>query len=601
MSFTITDGTTIRDVLDIEITESTNELDTCVILTDGKYTDNISATISDGVTPMFVGFQKSVEQRDDYDVTYNLTFSEKAVEMQYVILISDGLPSFIKTDTASNLMAWAVGLVNTAYGYSGADAWTVDVGSSSATSLSIGCYYTNALAFIRKIAIDNLGVKLWFDSSTKTVYFRQYFTDRTATPIAYISKQEIRDSNKRGCNKVFVIGANSSITGSSGTGNLIRVFEYASAATTNECNNLAAKILSDIQNTSVKYTVTLDEGALCEVADYINLDGTYYVVTQKVTTFDKIVITTDNLTTSIIDTLGSSLVEVTGATVVGTDAQWSPGTQNVSGDQAILTQFKFNCKDAAMITGFTPNINIGKWKSTTPVETNRLSDFSTISNAGAYSGGSSLIGYNTWYLPDGISTDTGCYGMSTDLMPNGFQFGMLTFSGNFAALVSSGYAIVFQWQYAIAGDSASTPFNWTNCGYQVTYDPAIDDFTWLSHSTLISGSSYIESTLGRMRYRLKMTIGNSNAMKSADVYMIAQRSPRHLHSIALDTSEPVVAPATVQYQWNSTVGTWVDIANGQNIPSTLVTGDNTLYIRTATAGIKSSVTIAAQYQTLGKS
>jgi hypothetical protein len=365
--YTVTDGTTVRNVFDIEISEATNELDQCVIMTDGKYTDNVALIIKDETdTPIFYGFQKTSEQRDDYNVMYDLTLMEKAVEMQYVILDNSGATTFVKTDTADNLIAWAIGKVNTAYGYTGGDAWTVDSGSAGvSTSLSIGCYYTNALAFLRKVVVDNLGLLMWFDSSAKKIYYKALNHDTTAKVMPCITKTEQRDSNKRGCDKVIIVGKTDLITGSAGTGNLIRAFSYPTAATVAECNNLAALLLADLSATNVKYEATLDEEEMvidsltCEVGDYISISaGVTCIVTNMITTFDKRVITTGGTTTAVLDMLGSSITEISGETLTGSQVVWNGGEQQVGASAS--GKWTLNLTDADLVTDFKLNVKLKK-------------------------------------------------------------------------------------------------------------------------------------------------------------------------------------------------------------------------------------------------
>jgi len=589
MSYTVTNGTTPAEVLDMEVSESTNEIDECQILTYGKYADNSTLVISNEIpSTVFTGYQTGVEQNDNYNVTYKTTVREKAIEMQYVILTgTGGETAFVKSGTASNLIAWALGQVNTAYGYSGASAWTVDSGSSSSTSLTIGCYYTNALAFIKKVVVDNLGYKLWFDSVNKKVYFRSYNTDRTATPIAYIDKQEIRDSTRRGCNRVIVIGKNASITGTAGSGNLIRVFEYPSAATTTECETLATKILSDVGITNVQYTVTLEDAAICNVADYINLDGTNYVVTKKVTTFDKIVITTGALTTSILDTLGNSITEVSGETVTGSDASWSGGNTNVAANGASITEFIFDVKDKNMISNAMLSATIGSFIKAANVNasTSYLSDIAvTTSNAGR---ADVTAPTGSIYIPSSS-------GITSGIMANGFQFGLWSFSC-YIALESAGTLYVYlQRKYGSGSwtDIDSVPVTVSNTGFHN-----------VSLSMLFPGDDTAESSGTRAYYRVLIS-GSGLDVKSIDNYMAVSRSPRHIHTVTTTydkTSGSGTPPSSVTcrvelstpFTLNSTP---VDITN------LLVTGKNRIWIATPSGtDNQCSVNPTITYQTLGKS
>lgn len=588
-TYTITDGTTPNDVLDMEISESTNEIDECQVLVYGKYADNIALTISDSTpSTVFVGLQKGVEQNDNYDITYKLTVQEKAVEMQYVILTGTaGATSFVKSDTASNLVSWVVGQVNTAYGYTGADAWTVDSGSSSSTSLTIGCYYTNALSFLRKVVVDNLGYKLWFDSINKKVYFRQYFTDRTASPISYISKQEIRDSVKRGCTKVIVIGKNANITGSAGTGNLIRVFSYPTAATTTECTTLATKILSDVQSTNIQYNVVLDESVTCNVADYINLDGTNYVVTKKVTTFDRVTITTGALTTSILDTLGNSITEVSGETVVGSDASWSGGNSNVAANAAAYTEYVWDIKDINMISNAKLDATINSFTKSADVSasTDYLSSISQTASS---------ANYTTYtYFPAGVLTNLGSAHTS---ISGGAQFYIATLFADF--LLNGQHEVEITCEYSTNG---STGWEFATVEFDGVIGPdsgnTIIPFVW---TVLIPGN-----TSTNMYAKFNVYAYTDSHIK---VYSYAQTTlqgvTRHTHPVTTtyDRSTTGTPPTTVTVKVNSGSDTTLTPGTPLDIQSLLITGKNIIYVKTPSgSGNQCSVNPSITYQTLGTS
>jgi len=596
---TVTDGTTVRDVYDMEITESTNELDECEILTDGIYSDNIAITVLDGATTLFTGYQKDVEQNDKYNVTYQITAREKAVEMQYVILNSGSSTTFTKTDTVNNLVAWAVAAVNTAYGYTGGDAWTVDSGSSSTETFTIGCYYTNALAFLRKVVVDNLGKKIWFESATKKVYFGDYYTDRTASPIDYIDKQEIRDSNKRGCTKVIVIGQDSSITGTAGTGNLTRVFEYLSATTTTECENLATALLADLQNSKVQYNVTLDEGVACNVADYINLDGTNYVVTKKVTTFDRVVITTGGLTTSLLDTLGTSITEISGETVTGSDASWSGGNTNVAANAASNTEFVFDVADVNMISNAVLDVTIGSFIKSASVNatTEYLSDVSQVSSASG-SDSSNFLSAGSHYFPDSTGVDLTNAGAN---YLSGFQFGLVQFHASFG-VTGNMSSTTLELQYKLTGSST-----WYSAGYYDLYLSSSSELQDFNLMGLFSGSTMQETSSLKPYVRVLISVPSVDANKIRPYRwkVFGQRVTRHAHSVTTvyDKSTTGTPPSSVNVTINSTsIGAVTPGTTLPDITSHLISGKNIIKIKTPSgSNNQCSVNPTITYQTLGRS
>lgn len=594
--YTITDGTTQHLVLDMEISESTNELDECAVLVDGKYADNAPLVISDNLNnPIFYGLQKITEQDDKSFVNYKLSVMEKAVEMQYIILTSGSDTTFNKNDTATNLINFAIAQVNTVYG----ETWTLDTTyfTDDGTKYTIGCYYTNAMAFIRKVVVDNLGLKLWFDSATKKVYLGQHFVDRTATPIKYLIKTESRDSNKRGCTKVIIVGKNSSITGSSGSGNLTRVFEYLSASTVNECNNLAEILLTDLQNTNVTYELTLTTDIVCNVGDYINIDGINQVVTKKVTTFDQIKISTEGLiTTSVIDILGDSLTEISGETVSGTDAQWNGGTQNVAGDGSTLTSFKFECKDYQQISNFVLKFGIGAFQISTGVAatTEYLSVPSLLTNSSSVTGSS--------LFPDGYTYLPSTSGVEITGMTNGYQFAMMKFLGTLESL-AYGDGIYIVPQYSINGGS-----NWINLPTeQIT--PSNGTTSPISWSALLPGSN---NTTLRVRWGFYPDSGANTIKTFGLIVFHLQVVSKHVHSVSTtyDKSTSGTVPSNLYYQIvcpDSSVLGWYSFANGATTDISNVfnathgSGTYIFNVKSAGGGAKGSCTLTASYQTLGKS
>lgn len=660
MAYTVSDGTTTLDVLDLDILESTNNLDQCAFMTTSKYSDNTALVVYDGATPIFYGYQKKAENRDDYDVMYNITLMEKAVEMQYVILRDSGNPAFTKTDTADNLIAFAVAAVNTAYGYSGGDAWTIDSGSSSSTSLTIGCYYTNAMAFIRKVVVDNLGYKLWFDSSTKKVYFGEYFVDRTATPIDYIKKKEIRDSNQRGCTKVTVIGSDSSVYGSSGSGNIERIFEYPSATTSTECGNLAARILSDVSVTNVQWEVVLGEGVTANVGDYIDLDGSDYIVNQKETTLDEVTITVGSTETSILETLGTSITEITGETVTGSDASWSGGNTNVAANAASYTNFTFDIKDINMVSNAFLDCTIGSFIKSADVSanTNYLSAVTPLLGSVVHTANENISSGSSNYYPYNGSVRY----VSKTGMTDGFQYGLL----NFTATVIYQYDSTSQYirlypQYSFNGSTWNNITDGGTTYYIDIYLPRRKTRSYGSTSVLTgaslyesrdSGNRYVASTSGgsptTVEYGIVNDVSLSTSSTSVDgvtddsVYVpisftcllpgtsgytalyarvliynytdstvtvmnsagLLQVVQRHTHPVVTtyDKSTTGTPPSTVTINVNSNGDNTLTPGTPIDITSWLVTGKNTIAIKTpASAGNQCSVNPTITYQTLGRS
>lgn len=586
MSFTVTDGTTVNDVLDYEMIESVNELDTCAILSTGKYTDNVALTVLDGSTTLFAGFQKNAETNENNSTLFDLTIREKAAEMQYVILESSGATAFNKTDTVTNLVDWVCTQVNTAYGYTGSDAWSRDSSCTDATSLTIGCYYTNALSFLKKVVIENRGLKLWFDSSTKKVSFGTYRTDRSASNISYIRKKELRDSNKRGCTKVTVVGKDKTIYYTAGTGNVHRVFSYTEATTATECQNVATQLLAELGSANVQYEIEILTTTACDPGDKIKIDGTIAYVVKVKNNIEKATVTTGTSTESLLDSLGSRITEISGETVSGSDASWNSGAQNVAANAASATQFILNIEDKDLISNFNLDATIGSFVKAASVstETDRLSDVSTV-NSTTYSTDST--GFNTTtYLP---STS----GLSVSGISNGTQFAVCQVTGTLRT-ASAGYAIQVVCQYSTNRSS------WYSAGNQAYF--------YLNSTSVyypFSFTSVIPGTTGSTLYvRWGFAPDTATFSLQYQTDMSVQCVSRHYHSLTTtyDKTTTGTPPTTLQVSING--GTYFTLTPGTPLDKTssLIDGKNTFDVKTpASAGNQCSATLSATYKTLGKS
>lgn len=586
VTYTITDGTTIYDVAQLGGIKDGENLDVYTVIANGKYPNDTNVIVYYDTTPLFYGIVKKVEE-EDQGSTYKLTCYERAVELKGMQYLSGSSPIFTKTSMT------VTALVTDILSGSG---WTN--GSTDSTVISVfSCYYVNKLQALQKIIRETRGLYIWFNSSTKTVYYGMTGTDYSSVALSYMEKKLSSSTEARNVTKVIVLGKDESIVGTAGTGTIVATYQVTDITVSSEAESMAATILADLGNEYDTYIVTIDPSQYKYGArDKVLVDGTVYYVKEVDHTLNEIKLTIDSGSVSVIDSLGSRITEVSGSFPSGSDASWSGGNTNVAANAASYTTYVFNIADISMVANALLDATISSFQVSTGVaaSTDYLSDVSQVVNNSSYSGSTGVIGYSTWYLPDGVSSDTSCYGMTATAMANGYQFGNAVAIGSFAH--NTGYTLTLQWQVAFV-TTGSPPYNWADIGAPMYVDET--SVTVMTLPTLIDGSTLTATP----HYRLKLT-GTANQYKAYSVRMYVQRVTRHLHSVSTtyDKTTAGTPPSTVTIKVNSGTDTVLTPGTPLNIQSLLITGKNIISIKTPSgASNQCSVNPTITYQSLGKS
>ena len=222
-------------------------------------------------TIVFTGFiKKTADPTDDIN-RYEIT--ERARELQddlcdagsYVYNFGIGVSTSVN-DILDNTILSGTG-------------WTR--GSSDTTLMSqIAFYYENQFDATFRLLVDYRDHFVWFNNTTKYVYFGSSRTDRTASDVVYISKNAEVDSNNRVYDKIIVIGANDSITAWTGAhGGTVKCYQMPEIKSSYEASKMVATLWS-IMGTSNKGRVTclVEPTSLYDEGDLVSIDGSNYIV-----------------------------------------------------------------------------------------------------------------------------------------------------------------------------------------------------------------------------------------------------------------------------------------------------------------------------------
>jgi len=572
--YDVTKGTNFPIHNDGKIALTLHELDNASVSIVGAVDvdDYVYIVESQTASTIFRGYIKNIDEQDVTKIK-KLTLIETGNELKDHIVVNGTSRSFILSSTTVQAVVDVI-LTGT--------AWTRGTTDITAVA-SIAFSNINSIEALNKLLYQMYGYEIWFiDTGTsKTVYWGTVRTVKGA--VTYRKKVQTNDSNNRNITDVTVFGNDDSIYGSYSTGTTPkkeRLFRNRTCKAASECTKIATTLVNDYRNPRNRYTLYLMPVYSYNPCDQITVDGTDYIIRDVTYTPSECQLGIGSYLLSYTDTMGGDLEEVKGSVTQGTDAQWSGGTQNVSGDGSTQSIFTLDIKDINQIgANFDLRVNIGTYKKTSTASTTSdlLSDISQVISNTTYT--------TTTYFSSGYN-----YLTSVDSIVNdGSQFGMATF---IADILSNGTnQITIYCQYS---DNAST---WTTSS--VVYNAYLQDAvkTPVSFSVLIPGSTSVHHYVRFAVY----AYGASQIRVYNAAYMYYQRVTRHRHSIPAQTDELAIvgsAPSSVTVVVNSTsLGTKAD-NTVTNIKSSLVTGKNTIYV---TSSAKGSVSLAANYQTLGKS
>lgn len=579
-NYTVTDGTNVYPIIEFECKYTGVELDKAEFTIAALYPINTSITILADAAAQFIGYIKEIEELEQGGL-WKYTAYEKAVELKTQPYLSSTLDIFQKTDTIYNL-------VNDVLISTPDSTWDIEAGMTEATSVTLNFYMVNRLQAVNKLLREMRGYYVLFNSATKKVKWLSYNgtnVDRTATdliPGLYISKKVLSSSMLKGITQIVVIGQDSTIRGSYGSSTSSRAYYQVDDIKTNaEADKIAEAIYGDIGVLYATYEVEVSPDQIqYDVRDKVKVDGSVFWIRELYQGIDEIKFIIDSGKVSVIESMGSRIHTIDGNFPVGSDQQCSGGPTNVSGDQAVTTRFTLNIKDATICTAFVPKFTISKWKSTTPAETDWLSDVSQVVTTSTYTT-TTFFGSGYSYLPSSS-------GLTTSALADGFQFALATISGDWLGAPGS---IQIQCQYKIGAGS------WYDAGTLYDGYLANDSQDQLSIAAIIPG----DSTGGTLyvRWRIYPYDGSNTVRVYSKQTFTVQKVTRHKHAMTRDTTEPVAAPTYLQYSFNG--GAWTQFATGATPTLTLTTGENTFDFRADTATYKGAISLSATYQVLGRS
>lgn len=275
-------------------------------------------------TVVFTGFiKKTADPTDDIN-RYEIT--ERARELQddlcdagsYVYNFGIGVSTSVN-DILDNTILSGTG-------------WTR--GSSDTTLMSqIAFYYENQFDALFRLLVDYRDHFVWFNNTTKYVYFGSSRTDRTASDVVYISKNAEVDSNNRVYDKIIVIGANDSITAWTGAhGGTVKCYQMPEIKSSYEASKMVATLWS-IMGTSNKGRVTclVEPTSLYDEGDLVSIDGSNYIVYNVEMSSVGTKLVCDSRTSNINDVFVEEKYKPTYDSVVGTGGVTShPSLSNLN-------------------------------------------------------------------------------------------------------------------------------------------------------------------------------------------------------------------------------------------------------------------------------
>lgn len=582
MGYTISDGITSYNILQIEINKSGTELDIATCLCDGSHALDTAVTLyNDSSVALFKGYVRRSDEKDE-GATWQIKVYETADELKYQPYRYSGGDVFTRSSITIDA------LVDEILSGSG---WTRHSSSSDATIVTLSFYHVNRLQALNKIIREIRATNLWFDDSsgTKYVYFGSTGTDRTATPIVYTTKVNESSSEERGITKVYVLGKDSTVVGSSGsTDTKIKKYQASDITTSAEADLLAASILADLAVVRNRYKLIVDQSYYqYDVMDKVRITGdlTDYYVREISHSERDIELTVDTGQVSLIETLGSRITEISGNFPSGTDASWSGGNTNVAANTASATTYVWEIESKNMISDPYIDVTIGSFIKSADVsaETDYLSDVSTVDTSSDYSNATYFSAAT--YIPS--SSGVSCSA------PTGFQFGIATINGVIRAGTGLTY-VTITCQY----DHNDGNWHSTNV-YNEVYCVLTTDTYPFSLTAMIPGN-----TTG-IRVRWRFTPGSNTFSLYNTINYSVQLASRHKHSVTTtyDKTTTGTPPTTVTVSVNGnslgsvTPGTPVAISL-----TYLQDGKNTISITTPSGSDNQcSVNPTITYKCLGLS
>lgn len=220
------------------------------------------------------------------------------------------------------------------------------------------------------------GYDIWYDNATKTVYYGEVRTDRTATTLQPLYSERVTSDVKYNISRIIVYGASNSVYGEaikSGATTPYKtlMYRYADAKDAAECQSIAQQVLNDRQYTLDRYesTFTIEdlfsampmEGDKVHVhSPDVSLDADKGVKDVTFTLLN-VVLGLGYPAVTIFDLLGDRLVEIGGSSDTGSEMVFSGGWQNLGTD--VPTDWLIDIVDPTTLSEFKLKLAIAKWKS----------------------------------------------------------------------------------------------------------------------------------------------------------------------------------------------------------------------------------------------
>lgn len=237
-------------------------------------------------------------------------------------------------------------------------------GSSDTTVIDYASFtYRKKLTALYDILRDQRGHNIWFNDTTKVVYFGVNNTDRTGIPITYINKTTKLDTDRRNVTKVVVIGNTIGIVGSAGSGTPVIAYRYDNLMNNSEASRIATQLLSILGSTKQQITVELDSiDTFYEEGDLVKVDTVNYTVFNVKIKMDSIVLTLDAGILNVNDLFDGRLHEVSGSVEIGENSvsSYDGGEQNVG--STVFARYRVQVDDINLVNSFKLVGKLGKWK-----------------------------------------------------------------------------------------------------------------------------------------------------------------------------------------------------------------------------------------------
>jgi len=317
--WSLTDGTSTWKIIDVNVVKTLDGLNNATVTLKDNIALDIVVDILYGSSTVLKGYVKS--KTKTHDGLYKYEIVELAVELEnQIVADTDGSYTFIVTDATVN------DVVDTILSGSG---WSR--GSSDTTSLgAVSFSYTRKLPALFKVLKELRGHKVWFDSTTKTVYFGDSRDDEGT--LDYFTLSQETSTRNRNIDKVVVFSNDESVYAEYGSGDVVAIYKYTSAKTEEECSLIAQRIYDELSQPYNRIEVETEINPDIDEGDLVTIDSVSYVVYRvEYNLFTMKVHLNENIH-SIFDILGSKIIEMTGTMATGGGYVWvsyDGGWQNV--------------------------------------------------------------------------------------------------------------------------------------------------------------------------------------------------------------------------------------------------------------------------------